>query len=42
MRFIETASNNEKRERNVANEEEYATILRERFGIVDLKFVAGQ
>ena len=42
MRLIETASNNEKRERNVANEEEYATILRERFGIVDLKFVAGQ
>jgi N-hydroxyarylamine O-acetyltransferase len=34
MRFIETSSNNEQHERNVANEAEYATILRERFGIV--------
>jgi len=34
MRFIETSSNNEQQERNVANEAEYATILRERFGIV--------
>jgi N-hydroxyarylamine O-acetyltransferase len=34
MRFIETSSNNEQQERNVANEVEYATILRERFGIV--------
>jgi N-hydroxyarylamine O-acetyltransferase len=34
MRFITTLMNNEKHERNVTNEEEYATILRERFGIV--------
>jgi len=34
MRFITTSTNNEKHERNVTNEEEYATILRERFGIV--------
>lgn len=34
MRFITTAADNKKQESNVANEEEYATILRERFGIV--------
>ena len=34
MRFIETSSNNEQQERNIANEAEYATILCERFGIV--------
>ena len=34
MRFITTSTNNEKHERNVTNEAEYATILRERFGIV--------
>jgi N-hydroxyarylamine O-acetyltransferase len=34
MRFITTSMNNEKHERIVTNEEEYATILRERFGIV--------
>jgi N-hydroxyarylamine O-acetyltransferase len=34
MRFITTSANNQKQEENVANEEEYATILRERFGIV--------
>jgi len=34
MRFIETSGNNEQQERNVAGEAEYATILRERFGIV--------
>ncbi len=34
MRFITTSMNNEKHERNVTDEEEYATILRERFGIV--------
>lgn len=34
MRFITTAADNQKQESNVANEEEYATILRERFGIV--------
>jgi len=34
MRFITTSTNSGKQERNVTNEEEYATILRERFGIV--------
>jgi N-hydroxyarylamine O-acetyltransferase len=34
MRFITTSLNNEKHERNVTNEEEYATILRESFGVV--------
>lgn len=34
MRLITTSINNEKHERNVTNEEEYATILRDRFGIV--------
>ena len=34
MRFITTSANNKKQERNVANEEEYAAILRKRFGIV--------
>lgn len=34
MRFITTSADNKKQESNVANEEEYATILRERFGIV--------
>ena len=34
MRFITTSTNNEKHERNVTSEAEYATILRERFGIV--------
>ena len=38
MRFIETSTNNEKQERNVVNEAEFATILRERFGIVDINF----
>jgi len=34
MRFITTETNQEKHERIVTNEEEYATILRERFGVV--------
>jgi len=38
MRFIETSTNHEKQERNVVNEAEFAAILRERFGIVDINF----
>jgi len=34
MRFITTTTNNEKQERNLTSEAEYATILRECFGIV--------
>lgn len=34
MRFLTTSTNNEKHERSVTSEAEYATILRERFGIV--------
>lgn len=34
MRLITTLSHNDKEERNVTSEAEYATILRERFGIV--------
>jgi N-hydroxyarylamine O-acetyltransferase len=38
MRFITTSTNNEKQERKVTTEAEYATILRERFGIVVMNF----
>lgn len=34
MRFISTSTTNEKQERNLTSDAEYATILRERFGIV--------
>jgi N-hydroxyarylamine O-acetyltransferase len=34
LRFIETATDGKRRERILRNDEEYATILRERFGIV--------
>jgi N-hydroxyarylamine O-acetyltransferase len=34
MRLITTSTNNEKQERNLTSEAEYATILRECFGIV--------
>ncbi len=34
MRFITTTLNGERQERMLTNEEEYATMLREHFGII--------